>query len=197
MELPPTENSKLERITLRKIMSDIFQVLNLERGVLYTLWVLTVRPGDAVKEYLFEARTKMTRPLGFLVLFVSMSSFFAFIFEAGTKDIFEQKRSADQGASETAAAQLGYEFGRAIKANAQDSTALLLPDSTVGHLQVDTLQQDSLATGAEAKRKKEKQEKRERGRRRARKGERRKEGEGEGGEGKKEEKKRENETYNR
>lgn len=58
----------------------IFSVFNLERGLGYTMRNLTVRPGNAIKEFLFtERRVKHIKPMSFLILSVSISSYLIFI----------------------------------------------------------------------------------------------------------------------
>ena len=63
------------RITLRSIFDQLMLHLNLEKGMLYTLWVLLVRPGKAVRNFLLEDRRKLVKPLGFVFLLVGLSTY--------------------------------------------------------------------------------------------------------------------------
>ncbi|MFK8102750.1 MAG: DUF3667 domain-containing protein [Saprospiraceae bacterium] len=71
------ENEKptLERITLKKIFGDILDLFNIEKGLLYTVKVLTVQPGQAIKTYLFEDRKKMVKPFRYLILTTAIMAF--------------------------------------------------------------------------------------------------------------------------
>lgn len=43
----------LERISLKHMFAVFMGILNLERGILLTMWRLTVAPGKALREYMF------------------------------------------------------------------------------------------------------------------------------------------------
>ena len=62
------KQSNLKRIDRRYISHEIEHVLHLDRGFFYTVKELIVRPGKAVREFLFEDRRKLVKPVLFLIL---------------------------------------------------------------------------------------------------------------------------------
>ena len=64
------------RISMRTIQEYILSVFNLERGLGFTMWQLTVRPGTAIREFLFtEKRKQYIKPLSFLILMISITTY--------------------------------------------------------------------------------------------------------------------------
>ncbi|MEO1518024.1 MAG: DUF3667 domain-containing protein [Bacteroidota bacterium] len=119
METQSSKESGLERITFRKIADDAMRVLNLEKGLLHTVWELTRRPGSLIRRFLFEDRSRMTRPVGFLVFFVTISSFFVITFADA---IFRIDEADD-------AFRLGLEGGGKIAAERERATMTVVMDS--------------------------------------------------------------------
>lgn len=74
------EQHNEQRFTLRLFMNNILRALNLEKGILYTIWNLLIRPGKVLKNFLFEDRAKMMKPFNFALLLVSISTFVTFNF---------------------------------------------------------------------------------------------------------------------
>lgn len=65
-----------QRITMQKIWEYILSIFNLERGLLYTMQQMTIRPGQAINEFLFtEKRKKHIKPVSFLILTATVSTF--------------------------------------------------------------------------------------------------------------------------
>ena len=62
------EKSNLKRIDRRYISHEIEHVLHLDRGFFYTVRELMLRPGKAVREFLFEDRKKLVKPVLYLIL---------------------------------------------------------------------------------------------------------------------------------
>ena len=62
------EKSNLKRIDRHYISHEIEHVLHLDRGFFYTVRELLLRPGKAVREFLFEDRKKLVKPILFLIL---------------------------------------------------------------------------------------------------------------------------------
>ena len=89
MERPEKE---LERFTLQKIIKDILYVLNLEQGMGYTLKRLFVEPGAAINEYLFEDRTRLTRPFQLVVLLVAIATFLTLLVLPELDELQEELR---------------------------------------------------------------------------------------------------------
>ena len=63
---------------MQSILSNILEALDLEKGIIYTITTLTIRPGKAIKVFLFEDRTRLTKPLRFLILTVAVTTFILF-----------------------------------------------------------------------------------------------------------------------
>ncbi len=78
MKVP--EHPGEDRISLRHIGERILEQLNLERGLGYTLKVLTLHPRRAMQEYLFENRRRMVAPLPLLLLTVGIATFLSYQF---------------------------------------------------------------------------------------------------------------------
>jgi hypothetical protein len=67
---------ELKRIDYQFIKNEILGALNFERGIFYTIRELMLRPGKSVKEFLHHDRTKLVKPVFFLMV---MSFTYAFI----------------------------------------------------------------------------------------------------------------------
>jgi len=69
-------DSQPKRITMQTIWEYVLAIFNLERGLLYTIGQLTLRPGQAIKEFLFtEKRNKHIKPISFVILSVTVTTF--------------------------------------------------------------------------------------------------------------------------
>ncbi len=66
---------QIERISMRRISAFILSSLNLERGLLFTLWALLRNPGEAMREYLFVDRSRYFEPLKLLILSLAIYLF--------------------------------------------------------------------------------------------------------------------------
>jgi hypothetical protein len=71
---------QIKRISTKTIGASIMAVLNLERGILYTIWEMIKNPGEAMRRYLFTDRTGFIEPLKFLVLVIPIYLFLNFTF---------------------------------------------------------------------------------------------------------------------
>ena len=69
---------KIERITLKKIFKDVLYALNLEQGMGYTLKRLFVAPRHTIEEYLFEDRSRLTRPFQLIIFLVAIATYLIF-----------------------------------------------------------------------------------------------------------------------
>lgn len=70
------EETTTPRISMATIREYILSVFNLERGLGFTMWQLTVRPGTAIREFLFtEKRKQYIKPLSFLILMISITTY--------------------------------------------------------------------------------------------------------------------------
>ncbi len=60
--------TSLARINGHYITHEIEHVLHLERGIFYTIGVLFTKPGQSVRMYLSENRTKLVKPIIFIIV---------------------------------------------------------------------------------------------------------------------------------
>lgn len=57
----------LERIDGKYILKEISSVLNFDRGILYTIKELLLRPGNTVREFILYDRKRLVKPIIFLI----------------------------------------------------------------------------------------------------------------------------------
>ncbi len=107
MEKPQKE---LERFTLQKIIKDILYVLNLEQGMGYTLKRLFIEPGTAIREYLFEDRTRLTRPFQLIVLLVAIATFLTLMVLPDMEALIEELHKTEGWENFTPAVQESMEW---------------------------------------------------------------------------------------
>lgn len=60
---------------MRSIFDDVLDIFNLEKGLIYTTVALTLKPGIAIRTYLYEDRTKLVKPFRFLLLTIALATF--------------------------------------------------------------------------------------------------------------------------
>lgn len=60
--------AELKRINGRYIFNEITQVLNLEKGIFYTIRELAIRPGENVKHFISEDRNRLVKPIVFIIV---------------------------------------------------------------------------------------------------------------------------------
>ncbi len=58
--------SSVERIDGRYILKEIGSVLNVQRGILYTIKAMAIHPGKSVRVYLTEHRSRLVKPIVFI-----------------------------------------------------------------------------------------------------------------------------------
>ena len=59
---------ELERISGKYILSEISNVLNFHKGILYTIRELLIRPGLATRTFILEDRNRLVKPIIFLII---------------------------------------------------------------------------------------------------------------------------------
>ena len=59
---------KIKRIDGHYIMHEIEHVLHFEKGILYTVKELLIKPGTSVKEFLAENRSRLVKPIIFIII---------------------------------------------------------------------------------------------------------------------------------
>ncbi len=62
------QSSELKRIDGSYILHEIEHVLHFEKGILYTIKELLIRPGDTVKYFIFENRNRLVKPIVFIII---------------------------------------------------------------------------------------------------------------------------------
>lgn len=60
--------TKLKRIDGKYIVHEIEHVLHFERGILYTIRELLTKPGENIRKYLSENRSRLIKPIIFIIL---------------------------------------------------------------------------------------------------------------------------------
>ena len=60
--------SKLKRIDAHYIQHEIEHLLHFERGFLYTVRELVLRPGKSIREYLHDNRSRLIKPIIFIIV---------------------------------------------------------------------------------------------------------------------------------
>lgn len=59
---------KLERINGRYILSEIGNVLNLQKGIFYTIKELLIRPGQNIRQFISQDRNRLVKPILFILI---------------------------------------------------------------------------------------------------------------------------------
>tara|TARA_R110002073_G_scaffold279026_1_gene442833 strand:+ start:72825 stop:73547 length:723 start_codon:yes stop_codon:yes gene_type:complete len=68
-QLSSMSNPKeFKRIDKKYIISEIGSVLNFEKGILYTVKELLIRPGITIRRFILEDRTKLVKPVIFIII---------------------------------------------------------------------------------------------------------------------------------
>ena len=73
-----TENQnvpKPERINMVHIYHTILGVFNFDKGIFFTIKSLFIQPGSVIREFLYEDRTKLVKPMKFLLLTIAIGTF--------------------------------------------------------------------------------------------------------------------------
>lgn len=58
----------VERINGRYILSEIASVLNFQKGILYTIKELLIRPGQSIRTFISEDRNRLVKPIMFILI---------------------------------------------------------------------------------------------------------------------------------
>lgn len=85
------QRTDISRITLQSLVHDLPGiVLNLEKGLWYTLIRLTTEPGLAIREYLAGKRVRFQHPLAYLMFWATVCSFVMWLFPV---DVIDETRN--------------------------------------------------------------------------------------------------------
>jgi hypothetical protein len=60
--------AKIKRIDAQYIIHEITHVLHFDKGILYTIKELLVRPGHSVRTFIAEDRSRMVKPVIFIIV---------------------------------------------------------------------------------------------------------------------------------
>lgn len=71
---------KVERINGRYILSEIGSVLNLEKGIFFTIKELLIRPGENIRTFISEDRNRLVKPVMFIIVTSLVYTVFVRIF---------------------------------------------------------------------------------------------------------------------
>ncbi len=74
------EGYSKERITFKSLFLFVLSVLNFEKGILFTIKELIVRPKAVIEEYLKKDRKKLVNPIRFLVFSTAFATFLTIYF---------------------------------------------------------------------------------------------------------------------
>ncbi|SFH23353.1 DUF3667 domain-containing protein [Pedobacter insulae] len=88
--------TQLKRIDQHYVLHEIQHILHFEKGIPYTIKELLIAPGKNVKEFLKENRSRLVKPILFLVLSSLMYTIINNVFhiEQGYVDFKEEKHTA-------------------------------------------------------------------------------------------------------
>jgi hypothetical protein len=86
---------KIKRIDKHYIADEIGQVLNFDRGILFTVKELLIRPGENIKNFISENRRRLVKPIIFIIVTSLIYSLINHYFniEEGYVNYNETKRS--------------------------------------------------------------------------------------------------------
>lgn len=90
------QQTNVKRIDRHYIMHEIEHVLHFERGILYTIRELLVRPGENVRYFISEDRSRLVKPVIFIIVTSLIYSLITHFFhlEQGYVNYDEKKESA-------------------------------------------------------------------------------------------------------
>ena len=100
----------LKRINKLYIYNEIRNVLNLEKGILFTIKELTVNPGNNIKTFLNENRNRLVKPIIFIIVasFIYTLANNIFNFEDGWVNYSDTKESTTLAIFEWIQGNYGY-----------------------------------------------------------------------------------------
>jgi Protein of unknown function (DUF3667)/Yip1 domain len=88
--------AKLKRIDAHYMQHEIEHLLHFERGFLYTVKELVLRPGKTVREYLHDNRSRLVKPVVFIIVTSLIYTILASIFHVETSLMgFEEEKKSN------------------------------------------------------------------------------------------------------
>ncbi|WP_264524252.1 DUF3667 domain-containing protein [Flavobacterium sp. N502536] len=100
----------LKRINGHYIVHEIEHVLHFERGILYTIKELIINPGQNIRNYLTENRSRLVKPIIFIIvtsLIYSVSNHF-FHFQDGYMNYLDSQKTTTSTILKWVQVNLGY-----------------------------------------------------------------------------------------
>ena len=90
------EPAKLKKIDGKYILSEIGSVLNFDKGILFTIRELLLRPGQSVRKFVLNDRNRLVKPVIFIIITSLIYSLITHFFqiEDGYVNFEETKQSA-------------------------------------------------------------------------------------------------------
>ncbi|SKB68956.1 DUF3667 domain-containing protein [Daejeonella lutea] len=104
------QSAQIKRIDGHYIIHEIEHVLHLEKGILFTFRELMIRPGKNVREFISGSRSRLVKPIIFIIvtsLLYSLANHF-FHVEDGYMNIGEDKRGTTTAIFEWIQKHYGY-----------------------------------------------------------------------------------------
>lgn len=94
---------ELQRIDMHYLYHEILHLVHFEKGFLYTVKELTIRPGAAVNNYLQKSRARFMKPVTYLILTSLLFTIVSYLFNAN--EILNNYFTTQQAESSIAAIQ--------------------------------------------------------------------------------------------
>ena len=91
------QGPKPKRITWGYIFESFLNIFNLEKGLLYTLQGLLLKPGQTIRVYLFEDREKLMKPFAFFILTSTLAVLIAINLDPLTSELAKGNISGTMG----------------------------------------------------------------------------------------------------
>lgn len=88
---------KLKRIDKHYISHEVFHLLHFEKGFFFTVKELFIKPGNSIRVFIEENRSKHMKPVGFLILTSLLFTLISHLFHAD--DLLNQKENLSFGKS--------------------------------------------------------------------------------------------------
>jgi len=90
---------RLQRIDRKYIFREIASAFSAERGMLYTIRKMLLRPGESIRQYLTEDRKRYVKPVSFIIVTSLIYTLVSHFFHIDAK-IFQQQLSDETAALE-------------------------------------------------------------------------------------------------
>ncbi|GAB3919910.1 hypothetical protein GCM10028827_00730 [Mucilaginibacter myungsuensis] len=88
----------LKRVDGHYVSHEIQHLLHLEKGILYTVWELLVRPGRNVKEFITDNRSRLVKPIIFIIITSLVYSTISHFFHVGEGYVSYQGQATSSAA---------------------------------------------------------------------------------------------------